>query len=374
MGRGERERDAQQGRQGPHGALVSLPAHPATGRTVPWICCLAQGAPLALRMPLTPRAHHATTLLLGVHHGAPHAPRAHLGLALARGPSMCPMPPPLCPLGHPASLCPQHPVYLCPPGCRPRGSPPAPGGAAGRSGGIFLWAARGATVGVPGAQGHLTAGGPGQGHLPLSKDAPGLAAGNFPRHTLFPSRGGAAMPPLFLKAQQAVHPLLFVSLPLVRPQPWPPNLAGRLQSSPWPRVSLCPPQLCGSSHRSSIPRSGPSPNPPPARARLMKAGRPVPIRQGASLNREQRGLPRALWLAPGPELVEQPTARCRQPGTGGWGSPRLTERASSSGHCRQRHQGSDALQPCRGLCLPPWPPGTWQGPVWGGPQTLLPHG
>ena len=38
----------------------------------------------------------------------------------------------------------------------------------------------------------------------------------------------------------------------------------------------------------------------------MKAGRPVPIRQGASLNKERRGLPRALWLAPGPELAEQP--------------------------------------------------------------------
>ena len=38
----------------------------------------------------------------------------------------------------------------------------------------------------------------------------------------------------------------------------------------------------------------------------MKAGRPVPIRHWASLNREQRGLPRALWLAPGPELAEQP--------------------------------------------------------------------
>lgn len=114
------------------------------------------------------------------------------------------------------------------------------------------------------------------------------------------------MPPLFLKAQQAVHPLLFVTLPLVRPQPQPPNLATQLQSSLWPWVSPCLPQLCGSSHGSSIPRSGPSPNPPPARACLMKAGRPVPIKQGASLNRERRGLPRALWLALGPELAEQP--------------------------------------------------------------------
>ena len=114
------------------------------------------------------------------------------------------------------------------------------GGAAGCSGSIFLRAARGATVRVPRAQGHLAAGGPGQGHLPPSKDAPGLAAGNFPRHTLFPSRGGAAMPPLFLKAQQAVHPLLSSRLPLVRPPPQPPDLAGGLQSSPWPWVSPCP--------------------------------------------------------------------------------------------------------------------------------------
>lgn len=34
------------------------------------------------------------------------------------------------------------------------------------------------------------------------------------------------MPPLFLKAQQAAHPLLFISLSLVRPLPRPPNLAG----------------------------------------------------------------------------------------------------------------------------------------------------
>lgn len=124
----------------------------------------------------------------------------------------------------------------------------------------------GSNAGVPGAQDHLTAGGPGQGHLPPSKDAPGPAAGNFPRHTLFPNRGGAVMPPLFLKAQQAAHPLLFISLPLVGPQPWPPNLASRLQSSPWPRVSPCSPWQCGSGHGSSIPRSGLSPDPPPTRA------------------------------------------------------------------------------------------------------------
>ena len=167
---------------------------------------MAHGAPLTLRGPLTPRTRCGTTLFLRVHHAAPHPPRWCL-CSPGTAPSMCPMPPPLSPLGHPAFPCPQHPAYLCPPGRQPRGSPPAPGGAVGRSRGIFLQTARGATVGVPGAQGHLTAGGPGQGHLPRSKDAPGLAAGNFPRHTLFPSMGGAAMPPLFLKAQQAVHPL-----------------------------------------------------------------------------------------------------------------------------------------------------------------------
>lgn len=238
-------------------------------------------------------------MLLGAHHTAPHPPRcAHLGLH--------PMTPILFPRCQPAFPCLQHPTYLCPPGHWPRGSPPAPGRAMIRSRGIFLWAARGATVGISGAQGHLTAGGPGQGHRPPSKDAPGSAAGNFPRHELFPGRGGAAMPSLFLKAQQAVNPLLFISLPLLRPQPRPPNLVGGFRSSPWPQVSPCPPQPCGSGRESSILRSGPSLNPPPARARLMKTGRPVPIRQGASLNRERRGLPRALWLAPGPELVEQP--------------------------------------------------------------------
>lgn len=216
------------------------------------------------------------------------------------------MTPILFPRCQPAFPCLQHPTYLCPPGHWPRGSPPAPGRAMVRSRGIFLWAAREATVGISGAQGHLTAGGPGQGHRPPSKDAPGSAAGNFPRHELFPGRGGAAMPSLFLKAQQAVNPLLFISLPLLRPQPRPPNLVGGFRSSPWPQVSPCPPQPCGSGRESSILRSGPSLNPPPARARLMKTGRPVPIRQGASLNRERRGLPRALWLAPGPELVEQP--------------------------------------------------------------------
>lgn len=172
---------------------------------------------------------------------------------------------------------------------------------------------------VLGTQGHLTAGCPGQCHLPLSEDAPGQAAGNFPRHTLFPSRGGAAIPWLFLKAQQAAHPLLFISLPLDRPQPRPHNLAGHIQSSVWPWAFPCLPQLCEFSRGSSISRSGPSPNPPPTRACLMKARRPVPIRQGASLNRERRGLPRALRLAPGPELAEQPHAVVsatghRQPG------------------------------------------------------------
>lgn len=186
---------------------------------------------------------------------------------------MHPMTPVLFSRCQPAFPCPQHPTYLCPPGHWPRGSPAAPGRAMVRSRGIFLWAARGATVGISGAQGHLTVGGPGQGHRPPSKDAPGSAAGNFPRHKLFPGRGGAAMPSLFLKAQQAVNPLLFISLPLLRPQPWPPNLVGGFRSSPWPQVSPCPPQPCGSGRESSILRSGPSLNPPPARARLMKTGR-----------------------------------------------------------------------------------------------------
>lgn len=177
-------------------------------------------------------------------------------------------------------------------------------------------------MGISGAQGHLTAGGRGQGHRPPSKDAPGSAAGNFPRHKLFPGRGGAAMPSLFLKVQQALHPLLFISLPLLRPQPRPPGLAGGFWSSPCPQLCPCLPQRCGSGRQSSILRSGPSLDPPPARARLMKTGRPVPIRPGAWLSRERRGLPRALWLAPGPELRSRPTARCRRRGTGGRGSPR----------------------------------------------------
>lgn len=219
---------------------------------------------------------------------------------------MHPMPPILCPLGQPAFPCSQQPTYLCPPGHWPRGSPLAPGRAIDRSRGISLWAAREAIVRISRAQGHLTAGGPGQGHRPPSENAPGSAAGNFPRHKLFSGRGGAAMPSLFLKAQQAVHALLFISLPLLRPQPSPPNLAGRFRSLPWPQVSLCLSQPSGSGRESSILRPGPSLNPPPARARLTKTGRPVPIRPGASLNRERRGLPRALWLAPVPQLVEQP--------------------------------------------------------------------
>lgn len=263
---------------------------------------------------------------------------------------MHPMLPILCPSGQPTFPCPQHLTYLCPPGHRPWGSPLAPGRAMDRSRGIFLGAARGAIVGISRAQGHLTAGGPGQGHRPPSKDAPGSAAGNFPRHRLFPGRGGAAMPSLFLKAQQAVHPLLCINLPLLRPQPWPPNLAGRFRSSPRPHVSSpCLPQPSGSSRESSVLGSGPSLNPPPARARLMKTGRPVPIRQVASLNRERRGLPRALCLAPGPEL---------------WSSPRhgAGDRPRAAGGHRG-HRGSDSSQPRQGLCPPPWPPGLGKAQV-----------
>lgn len=212
-----------------------------------------------------------------------------------------------------------------------------------RSRGIFLGAV---IVGISRAQGHLTAGVLGQGHRPPSRDAPGSAAGNFPRHKLFPGRGGAAMPSLFLKAQQAVHPLLFINLPLLRPQPWPPNLAGRFRNSPRPHVSPCLPQPSGFSRESSILRSGPPLNPPPARARLMKTRRPVPIRQGASLNRERRGLPRALWLAPGPALVEQPhgtvpaTGHGRlgvTPASGGSAGASIAQRAPWAAAPGQRH-------------------------------------
>lgn len=233
---------------------------------------------------------------------------------------------------------PQCPTYLCPRcptwGQQPRGSPLTAGGQRAAPGASSCgW--RG------GPRGRLAAGGPGQGHLPPSEDAPGPAAGNFPRHRLFPSRGGAAMPPLLLKAQQAAHPLLFISHPLVGPQPRPQNLAKLLQRPPWPRVSPCLAHARGSSRRSGIPRSRPSPNPPPARAHLMKAGRPVPIRQGASLNREPRGLPRAPRLAPGPALAEQRAQAARgHPGTRG-DAQRLPQPRQ-----RGRHRCRVASKPC----------------------------
>lgn len=115
--------------------------------------------------------------------------------------------------------------------------------------------------------------------------------------------------------------------------PWTPAPAPKPgQTAPKTTVALgfpLPNPCLGSCRRSGVPRSSPSPNPPPARARLMKAGRPVPISQGASLTREPRGLPRALCLAPGPALAEQ---RARAV----WGRPGTRGDAQSLPRPRQR--------------------------------------
>lgn len=53
------------------------------------------------------------------------------------------------------------------------------------------------------------------------------------------------MPPLLLKAQPAAHPLLFISHPLLGPQPQPQNQAKQPRKPPWPRVSPCPTHVWG---------------------------------------------------------------------------------------------------------------------------------